>query len=75
MSAAVSLFSHPLSDRDRGFLRHVAQADDWCEIRQGEMPSAVQCMRAGYVSLSNDRREAMITSDGRVYLRRQMGVH
>ncbi|NSX92673.1 hypothetical protein [Agrobacterium tumefaciens] len=75
MSAAVSLFSHPLSDRDRGFLRHVAQADDWREIRHGEMPSAVQCMRAGYVRLSNDRREAMITSDGHVYLRKQMGVH
>lgn len=75
MSAAVSLFEHPLSDRDRGFLRHVAHADGWREIRHGEMPSAVQCMRAGYVRLSNDRREAIITSSGHSYLRKWMGVH
>jgi len=75
LSAAVSLFTHPLSDRDRGFLRHVAQADDWHEIRHGEMPSAVQCMRAGYVRLSNDKRQAMITNSGQAYLRKWMGVH
>ncbi|WP_080819400.1 hypothetical protein [Agrobacterium deltaense] len=75
MSAAVSLFSHPLSDRDRGFLRHVAQADDWREIRHGEMPSAVQCTRAGYVRLSNDKRQAIITSSGQAYLRQLRGVH
>lgn len=75
MSAAVSLFEFPISDRDRGFLRHVARADDWCEIRHGEMPSAVQCMRAGYVRLSNDKRQAMITNCGQAYLRKWMGVH
>jgi hypothetical protein len=75
LSAAVSLFEHPLSDRDRGFLRHVARADDWCEIRHGELPSAVQCMRAGYIRLSNDKRQAMLTNSGQAYLRKWMGVH
>jgi len=75
LSAAVSLFEHPISDRDRCFLRHVAQADGWREIRHGEMPSAVQCMRAGYVRLSNDKRQAIITSNGHEYLRQLMGVH
>ncbi|CUX23476.1 MULTISPECIES: hypothetical protein [Agrobacterium] len=75
MSAAASLFAVPLADRDRGFLRHVSQADGWREIRHGEMPSAVQCMRAGYVRLSNDKRQAIITSSGQTYLRQLRGVH
>ncbi|MGV2049037.1 hypothetical protein ACQZ48_03015 [Agrobacterium sp. 22-209-1] len=75
MSAAVSLFAQPLSDRDRGFLRHVAHADGWRDIRHGEMPSAVQCMRAGYVRLSNDKRQVIITSSGQTYLRQLRGVH
>lgn len=75
MSAAASLFAQPLSDRDRGFLRHVAHADGWRDIRHGEMPSAVQCMLAGYVRLSNDKRQAIVTSKGQAYLRQLMGAH
>lgn len=74
MSAAVSL----LSIRFRivtAVLRHVAHADGWREIHHGEMPSAVQCMRAGYVRLSNDKRQAIITSSGQAYLRQLRGVH
>lgn len=75
MSDAVCLFEHPISDRDRGFLRRIAHTGEWRDIRNGEMPSAVQCMRAGYIRLSNDRRKAIVTGSGKAYLRRQMGVH
>lgn len=75
MSAAPSLFQKPVSDRDRGFLRRVAEAGDWYELANGEAPSAVHCMRAGYARLSRDGRRAIITSDGQAYLLQIMRVH
>ncbi|KRA05392.1 hypothetical protein ASD74_02535 [Rhizobium sp. Root564] len=75
MSVAPSLFETPISDRDRGFLRRLSDANDWRALAEGEAPSAVQCMRAGYARLSRDRRSVIITGKGRDYLLQVAKVH
>lgn len=70
----LSLFTRPISERDRAFLRSVAHAGGQRDLRDGEAPSAAQCMLAGFLRLENHRR-VYVTGDGQAYLDRLARAH
>lgn len=70
----LALFSHPISERDRAFLRSVAHAGGQRDLCDDEAPFAAQCMLAGFLRPEN-HRSFYVTGDGQDYLDRLARAH
>lgn len=70
----LSLFDHPVSERDTAFLRSVAHAGGWRALQSGEASAAERCVCAGFILLG-ECGHAYMTAKGQAYLDHLMRAH
>lgn len=76
--AITELMNRPLSDRARGFLRHVKFEGgkvDLSILGLAVHIVAEECRRCGYVHITADGETAKLTGLGQAYLDRLMRAH